>query len=679
MQSAGTLLQDIFGFDEFRPGQEDIVHTVAAGINTLAIMPTGGGKSLCYQHPAIMNDGLTVVISPLIALMRDQVRALRAVGVEAGALTSGNSEEENNEVWQAIEAGQLKLLYIAPERLASGSALGMLRRVGVSLIAVDEAHCVSQWGHDFRPDYLRIGELRRALEVPLAAFTATADAETRADIIEKLFDGVAPQVFLRGFDRPNITLAFAAKNKPRAQILEFAKARGGQSGIVYCGTRAKTETLAHALRDDGHQACHYHGGMESEERRQVEDRFSREDGLIVVATVAFGMGIDKPDIRWVAHADLPKSIEAYYQEIGRAGRDGAPAETLTLFGADDIRLRRSQIDEGLAPAAQRDADHARLNRLLGLAETHGCRRQNLLQYFGEDAEPCGNCDTCSSPPETFDGTNAVRMALSAALRTEQFFGAGHLIDILTGTLTDKVLSKQHDRLPTFGIGKETARNAWQGIFRQMMGFDLLRPDPERFGGLRVTEKAHPILRGEEQIILRRDVLTAPARDKTPRMLVSEEDEPLLAALKAKRRELAEVAKAPAYIIFNDRTLIEMAQKRPSNLDDMATVSGVGAKKLEKFGALFLEIIQGESQRVHPARRKIAGRESGDLYDQLLTAQTALARGETGVEKPLSCSASLLARIATMRPSDLSGLARLLGEKRTQRFGRAFLDVLQAAD
>ncbi|MEL6376147.1 MAG: DNA helicase RecQ [Pseudomonadota bacterium] len=679
MQSAGTLLQDIFGFDEFRPGQEDIVHTVAAGINTLAIMPTGGGKSLCYQLPALMNDGLTVVISPLIALMRDQVRALRAVGVEAGALTSGNSEEENNEVWQAIESGQLKLLYIAPERLASGSALGMLRRVGVSLIAVDEAHCVSQWGHDFRPDYLRIGELRRALEVPLAAFTATADAETRADMIEKLFDGVTPQVFLRGFDRPNITLAFAAKNKPRAQILEFAKARSGQSGIVYCGTRAKTETLAYALRDDGHQVCHYHGGMDSEERRQVEERFSREDGLIVVATVAFGMGIDKPDIRWVAHADLPKSIEAYYQEIGRAGRDGAPAETLTLFGADDIRLRRSQIDEGLAPAAQRDADHARLNRLLGLAETHGCRRQNLLQYFGEDAEPCGNCDTCSSPPETFDGTDAVRMALSAALRTEQFFGAGHLIDILTGTLTDKVLSKQHDQLPTFGIGKEIARNAWKGIFRQMMGFDLLRPDPERFGGLRVTEKAHPILRGEEQIILRRDVLTAPARDKTPRMLVSEEDEPLLAALKAKRRELAEVAKAPAYIIFNDRTLIEMAQKRPSNLDDMATVSGVGAKKLEKFGALFLEIIQGESQRVHPARRKIAGRESGDLYDQLLTAQTALARGETGVEKPLSCSASLLARIATMRPSDLSGLARLLGEKRTQRFGRAFLDVLQAAD
>lgn len=679
MQSAATLLQDIFGFDEFRPGQEEIVHTVASGTNTLAIMPTGGGKSLCYQLPALMQDGITVVISPLIALMRDQVRALKAVGVEAGALTSGNTDEENDAVRASIEAGRLKMLYVAPERLAAGSALGMMRRIGVSLIAVDEAHCVSQWGHDFRPDYLRIGDLRSALNVPLAAFTATADAETRSDIVEKLFGGVTPKVFLRGFDRPNINLAFAAKNKPRAQILEFAKARSGQSGIVYCGTRAKTETLAQALREDGHQACHYHGGMEAEDRRRVEERFCREDGLVVVATVAFGMGVDKPDIRWVAHADLPKSVEAYYQEIGRAGRDGAPAETLTLFGADDIRLRRNQIDEGLASAPQRNADHSRLNTLLGLAETHGCRRQSLLRYFGEHSEPCGNCDTCAVPPETFDGTDAVRMALSASLRTEQFFGAGHLIDILMGTRTEKILAKQHQSLPTFGVGKDIGRGAWQGIFRQMMGYDLLRPDPERHGGLRVTEKAHPILRGEEKIILRRETLTATTHRKAPGMLVAEEDEPLLAALKAKRRELAETTKAPAYIIFNDRTLIDMAQKRPTNLDEMAKVSGVGAKKLEKFGSVFLEVIQGETEPMHPSRRKLAGKDSGAVYDQLLSAQTALSRGESGIEKPLSCSAKLLARIATVRPSDLSGLARLLGEKRAQRFGRAFLDVLQAAD
>jgi ATP-dependent DNA helicase RecQ len=341
--SAATLLRDVFGFDGFRPGQQEIVEAVTDGKNTLAIMPTGGGKSLCFQLPALVRGGVTVVISPLIALMRDQVRGLKEAGVVAGALTSGNTEEETDEVWRNLENGTLKLLYIAPERLASNGAQRMLRQSGVSMIAVDEAHCVSQWGHDFRPDYLRIGELRKALGVPLAAFTATADEETRIEIIEKLFDGETPEIFLHGFDRPNIHLAFAAKDSPRKQILSFAAARKEQAGIVYCGTRAKTETLAKALRDDGHTACHYHGGMEADDRRHVERRFQQEDGLIVCATIAFGMGIDKPDIRWVAHADLPKSIESYYQEIGRAGRDGAPAETLTLFGQDDIRYRRQQI------------------------------------------------------------------------------------------------------------------------------------------------------------------------------------------------------------------------------------------------------------------------------------------------------------------------------------------------
>ncbi|MFO7806364.1 MAG: ATP-dependent DNA helicase RecQ, partial [Paracoccaceae bacterium] len=365
---AATLLRDIFGYDAFRPGQEAIVDAVTAGQDTLAIMPTGGGKSLCFQLPALVRPGVTLVISPLIALMRDQVRALQSAGVAAGALTSGNTEEETDAVWQQLAAGTLKLLYMAPERLASGGTHRMLSQANVSLIAVDEAHCVSQWGHDFRPDYLRIGELRHTLDVPLAAFTATADAETRVEITEKLFGGVTPTTFLHGFDRPNIHLAFAVKDGPRNQILNFAAARKGQSGIVYCGTRAKTETLAQALGQAGHTACAYHGGMEADQRRHVEGRFQQEDGLIVTATVAFGMGIDKPDIRWVAHADLPKSIEAYYQEIGRAGRDGDPAETLTLFGPDDIRYRRQQIDEGLAPPERRAADHGRLNALLGLAE-----------------------------------------------------------------------------------------------------------------------------------------------------------------------------------------------------------------------------------------------------------------------------------------------------------------------
>ncbi|SDI88961.1 DNA helicase RecQ [Lutimaribacter saemankumensis] len=679
MTSASGLLRDVFGFDAFRPGQEDIVQAVARGENVLAIMPTGGGKSLCFQLPALMRDGVTVVISPLIALMRDQVRALREAGVEAGALTSGNTEEETDAVWQALSEGRLKLLYIAPERLAAGSALGMLRRIGVSLIAVDEAHCVSQWGHDFRPDYLRIGELRRALDVPLAAFTATADAETRDEIVTRLFDGQPPCTFLRGFDRPNIHLAFAAKNGPRQQILSFAAARKGQSGIVYCGTRAKTETLADALAEAGHNACAYHGGMEPGDRRAVETRFSREDGLIVVATVAFGMGVDKPDIRWVAHADLPKSIEAYYQEIGRAGRDGAPAETLTLFGPDDIRLRRSQIDEGLAPPERRMADHARLNALLGLAEALGCRRQTLLRYFGEEAEPCGHCDLCDQAPETFDGTQAVRKALSAILRTEEWFGAGHLIDILTGNLTDKLREKGHDSLPTFGVGREFSRAQWQAIFRQMMGHDLIRPNPDRHGALTMTDAALPILRDQQSITLRADSVAKPERRPAVRALVSDEDAPLLSALKAKRRALAEAASLPAYMIFNDRTLIEMAEKRPANLDQMARIGGVGAKKLDRYGAEFLEIITGAAEGMHPARMKLAGRGAGTVYDRLLAAQADLIRGPDGTDKPISCSSSQLAKLAQMRPDDEQALTRILGDRRAERFGPAFLDVLRMAD
>ncbi|SCM69530.1 DNA helicase RecQ [Donghicola eburneus] len=678
MQHAHDLLRQVFGFDAFRPGQQDIVEAVTGGQNVLAIMPTGGGKSLCFQLPALVRDGVTVVISPLIALMRDQVRGLREAGVGAGALTSGNSAEENDAVMEALHRGEIKLLYMAPERLASMGTERLLRNVGTSLIAVDEAHCVSQWGHDFRPDYLRIGELRQALDVPLAAFTATADAETRDEIVQKLFAGVQPTSFLRGFDRPNIHLAFAAKDSPRNQILSYAAARRGRSGIVYCGTRAKTEGLAKALRDEGHLACHYHGGMEADDRRDVERRFQQEDGLIVVATVAFGMGIDKPDIRWVAHADLPKSIEAYYQEIGRAGRDGAPAETLTLFGPDDIRLRRNQIDEGLAPPERRAADHARLNSLLGLAEAVTCRRQSLLSYFGEDSGPCSNCDLCDQPPETFDGTEAVRKALSAILRTGEYFGSGHLIDILTGNATDKVRDRGHDGLPTFGVGKEFDRRGWQAVFRQMMGHDLVRPDPERHGALRMTDPAIPILKGEQSITLRRDTISVTSRRPAIKMMVSEEDMPLLSALKAKRRALAEAASVPAYVIFNDKTLIEMAERRPSNLDEMARISGVGAKKLERYGTDFLEVINGEAAALHPSRRKLAGRSAANLYDALLEAQADLLRGSDGLDKPLSCSASQLAKIAELRPRDNQTLVRLLGDRRAERFGEAFLDVLREA-
>lgn len=679
MSDPHKVLRTVFGFDAFRPGQEEIAQAVIDGENVLAIMPTGGGKSLCFQLPALCRGGVTVVISPLIALMRDQVRSLREAGVEAGALTSGNTEAETDAVLDGLRDGSLKLLYMAPERLASSATEGLLRRAGISLIAVDEAHCVSQWGHDFRPDYLRIGALRDSLGVPLAAFTATADAETREEIVQKLFAGQAPTSFLRGFDRPNIHLEFQPKDQPRRQILNFAAARKGQSGIVYCGTRAKTETLAQGLREAGHNAVAYHGGMEAEPRREVEARFSREDGLIVVATVAFGMGVDKPDIRWVAHADLPKSIEAYYQEIGRAGRDGAPAETLTLFGADDIRLRRSQIDEGVAPPERKGADHGRLNALLGLAEALGCRRKQLLGYFGEEATDCGNCDLCDRPPETFDGTEAVRKGLSAALRTGESFGAGHLIDILVGNETDKVRQRGHEALPTFGVGKELDRKTWQAVFRQMMGRDLMRPDASRHGALVMTEAARPILRGEASIDLRRDLIVKADRRPAPKALVSDEDAPLLSALKAKRRALAETASLPAYMIFADRALIEMAETKPMTLDAFARINGVGATKLEKYGAAFLSVITGAvADPVHPARRKLAGRAAGSIFDELQRVQAELNRGPMGTDKPLSCSTSELRKLAEQRPSDLNAIGRVLDARRTDRFGTAFLEVLNAA-
>ena len=570
MSEARQLLARVFGFPDFRPGQEEIVSAVEAGRDVLAIMPTGGGKSLCYQLPALTRPGVTLVVSPLIALMRDQVRALTAAGVEAGALTSQSGREETEAVFAALDEGRLKLLYMAPERLAAASTPALLRRIGVALLAVDEAHCVSQWGHDFRPDYLRIGELRRALGgVQTVALTATADAETRAEIVARLFDARPPETFLRGFDRPNLALEFRPKDNPRQQILAFAAARPGLSGIVYCASRAKTEALAAALGDAGHLALAYHAGLAADDRRLAETRFQREDGLIVCATIAFGMGVDKPDIRYVAHADLPKSIEGYYQEIGRAGRDGAPADTLTLYGPDDIRLRRTQIDESPSPMERKQADHKRLNALLGLAEAHRCRRQTLLAYFGETlTEPCGNCDLCRDAPETFDGTEAARMAFSAALRTGESFGAEHLIAILRGEKTDKVRTRGHDRLPTFAVGAARSRAEWQTIFRQLMGLDLIRPDPERHGALRLTDAARPVLRGEAPLTLRADtVRRAAARPDRPALAqVAEEDEGLLAALKARRRALADAAGVPAYVIFPDRTLIEMATRRPATLD-----------------------------------------------------------------------------------------------------------------
>ena len=669
------LLKTVFGHDHYRDGQSEIVNAIISGKDVLAIMPTGGGKSLCFQLPALTLKGIVLVVSPLIALMRDQVSALKALGVNAGALTSGNTNDETETVFNDLENGNLKLLYIAPERLANIGTQRMLSKLPISFIAVDEAHCVSQWGHDFRPDYLRIGELRKLLNVPLAAFTATADPETQNEIKDRLFDINNPEVFLQGFDRPNIHMSFSVKASPRKQVLDFVEKRKGQSGIIYCGSRAKCETIAQALRSSGHQALHYHAGMDAEDRRISERRFQLEDGLIVVATIAFGMGIDKPDIRYVIHADLPKSIEGYYQEIGRAGRDGEPAETMTLYGADDIRLRRSQIDEGLASNDRKKADHGRLNALLGLAEARRCRRRVLLRYFGDDIETCNNCDLCDAPPILFDGTKHVRMALSAILRTEERYGAGYLIDILRGKLTDKIKQNGHEQLPTFSIGEDYSKSEWQGVFRQMMGYDLIRPDIERFGAFRMTEMARPILRDEQKIELRKDTIIKEVRKTKVKSLVAEEDETLFSALKSKRRFLAEALNAPAYVVFADAVLMEMARSRPSSLDEFSKLSGVGAVKLERYGKAFLEVINNNFEELHPSRRRLAGKEAGKIFDQLQAMQLELMHGAYGHDKPLVCSASVLAKIAAVKPRDMEALKGLLGDKKTERFGVAFLKIL----
>lgn len=591
MQQARDLLKTVFGHDDFRPGQEEIVASVLDGDDVLAIMPTGGGKSLCYQLPALCGDGVTLVVSPLVALMNDQVAQLRQNGVEAGALTSNNDPEENERVFTALDDGSLKLLYMAPERIATSP--GLLNRLKINLLAVDEAHCVSQWGHDFRPDYLEIGRLREALGgVQIAAFTATADEETRSEIISKLFSS-EPRQFLRGFDRPNLFLAFEPKNNPKRQITEFVAARPDQAGIIYCSSRRKTEDLAEHLRSKGVNALPYHAGLEAAQRHTNQKRFSQEDAVVMTATIAFGMGVDKPDVRFVVHADLPKTMESYYQEIGRAGRDGLPADTLCLYGVDDIKLRRRQIDEGDAPDLRKRADHQRLNALLTLAEAALCRRQTLLGYFDEIADPCGHCDLCKNPRQMFDATQASQKALSAILRTGQIYGLEHLVSVLVGEETDRITSQKHNQLPTFGVGTEFDKSQWRSLFRQLYAAGYANVSIAQ-GSWQVCEKARPVLRGEEVLKLRFPDKQAERKRTSARSapieLSNVADQELLKALKVCRTDLARQQNVPAYVIFPDRTLIEMAQHRPGTLSDMVEINGVGAKKLERYGGEFLRVI-----------------------------------------------------------------------------------------
>jgi len=597
LAAAERMLRTTFGFEAFRPGQDEIVAAILDGRDVLAVMPTGSGKSLCYQLPALVRDGLTVVVSPLIALMRNQVAQLRGYGVAAAALNSANDAADNRAVLDQIARETLRLVYVAPERLVKAETLNLLKRAKVALLAVDEAHCISQWGHDFRPEYAALGKVQTALGgVQTVAFTATADAATRSDILAKLFSR-EPAVFVHGFDRPNLRLAMQAKTGSRNQIEDFVKARAGQSGIVYCASRRKTEKVADYLRQSGIKALPYHAGMESLARSRNQDAFLQEDGVVVAATVAFGMGIDKPDVRFVLHADMPANIESYYQEIGRAGRDGLPADTLTLYGMGDIRLRRLQIDDSEASDEQKRVDRQRLNALVSLCESPRCRRQTLLAYFGETAEPCGYCDFCCDGAEVIDGTIAAQKALSAMVRTGERFGTEHLANVLIGEKSEAIEKYGHDRLPTFGVGKDFDKKEWRAIFRQLHGAGIVALDVTGYGTWRVTEAGRRVLKGAAPVTLRKDTLK-PAR-RTGRGATNAAaladgaagDTALFEALRRRRSELARAAGVAAYVVFADKTLIDMARRRPANVVEMGAVHGVGEAKLRRYGEVFLDVIR----------------------------------------------------------------------------------------
>jgi ATP-dependent DNA helicase RecQ len=596
LAAAQSALRSTFGFEDFRPGQGAIIESVLAGADVLAIMPTGSGKSLCYQLPALLRDSLTVVVSPLIALMRNQVAQLTSYGVAAASLNSANDFAENRGINDRLARGELRLVYVSPERLAKPDTLALLRRAKVGLLAVDEAHCISQWGHDFRPEYLALGVAQAELGgVQTVAFTATADTATRADILSKLFRR-DPTVFVHGFDRPNLRLRMRAKTSGRGQILDFVRAHFGESGIIYCGSRRKTEKIAQFLRDSGAKALPYHAGLEQAVRSRHQDMFLQEDGVVMVATVAFGMGIDKPDVRFVLHADLPSNIESYYQEIGRAGRDGLPADTLTLYGMGDIRLRRMQIDQREAPDEQKRVERKRLDALVGLCELPRCRRQSLLGYFGETALPCGNCDICLDGAEVVDGTVAARKALSAMVRTGERFGTEHLADLLCGERTPAIVKFAHDRLPTFGVGQEHGKPEWRSIFRQLHGVGLIALDIAGYGGWTMTPEGRQVLRGAATFALRKDALKPLRRSSRdagagPPAEVAEADPALFDALKRRRLELAKDRGVPAYLVFADKSLIDMARRKPRTAADMARVHGMGEAKLAQYGHVFLEVIR----------------------------------------------------------------------------------------
>ena len=597
MNSAQEILHTVFGYPAFRPPQDEIIATVIGGGDALVLMPTGGGKSLCYQIPALARPGCALVISPLIALMQDQVSALRQLGVKASFLNSTLAQADAMQIENELLSGALDLLYIAPERLTQSRTLDLLQRANIALFAIDEAHCVSQWGHDFRADYLQLSLLHDVFpDVPRIALTATADERTRQEIIHRLDLGSARQ-FIAGFDRPNIRYRIALKqSSPRQQLLRFLQQEHPQdAGIIYCLSRKKTEETAAWLRAQGFNALPYHAGLPAEERADSQASFLREDAIIMVATIAFGMGIDKPDVRFVAHLDLPKTVEAYYQETGRAGRDGEPANAWMVYGLQDVIKLRQMMESSDGSEEHKRAEQHRLNAMLGLCEITTCRRQALLAYFDEKrVEPCGNCDTCLEPVATWDGTESARMALSAAYRTGQRFGVNHLIDVLRGADSDKIFQFEHHQLPVYGVGSELDNNQWRSVYRQLVARGYLAVDLERFGALRLQEKCRDLLRGDEQIALRRDEAKKPGKRQTRTPLPEDIDIALWEALRECRRTLAEEQGIPPYVIFHDKTLKEMCAQLPRDLQEFAQLSGVGERKLDKYGTAFVAVINSHA-------------------------------------------------------------------------------------
>ena len=596
MQKAVEILNSLYGYDSFRGHQAEIIEHVSAGNNALVLMPTGGGKSLCYQIPSLLRDGVGIIISPLIALMQDQVGAMQQLGVKAAFLNSTLSHSDQNKIEQDLLSGQLDLLYIAPERLIQPYTLDLLSRCQLALFAIDEAHCVSQWGHDFRADYLSLSLLsERFPNIPRIALTATADIRTRKEIIERL-SLTGANAYISGFDRPNIRYAIANKTTPKKQLLAFLQQRKQEAGIVYCLSRKKVEDTARWLSDEGFTALPYHAGLPAQLRQTHQNRFLREDGVIIIATIAFGMGIDKPDVRFVAHLDLPKSIEAYYQETGRAGRDGHPADAWMIYGLQDV-VRLQQMAQGSDGSEQfKRAERHKLDAMLGLCEVTSCRRKVLLSYFADEApNQCGNCDNCQLPPVTWDATEAAQKVLSCIYRTGQRFGVVHVMDVLQGKENEKVLQHSHQELSTFGIGSDIHEAQWRSVIRQLVVRGFLRVDLEGYSALQLTDLCRPVLKGEQLLHLRKDEIKAPATKKGSaksykKTQIPPEDQELWDELRECRKYLAEEHNVPPYLIFHDATLKEMLDIMPMSGPELLNITGVGDSKLEKYGADFIEII-----------------------------------------------------------------------------------------